>query len=85
MVQIMKHPLNGIEYQATPIDDATRLKDIKSFQARGNHKSSLLPEGIAAISKAYDIEVYKGWKILILPSIIPSIQNASITPLGAAQ
>jgi hypothetical protein len=74
----------GLSYPLEAIDEETRLSDIEHMLQRGNHKSALEPDGIAALDKAFSKEVRYQWAIPILPTCIKKIPGASVTPLGVA-
>ena len=75
---------SGVKYNMNPISEQDRISDIDYHINRGNHKSATTEEGLKSINKAYDKEVKYGWQIPILPSVIKSLKNASVTPLGVA-
>jgi hypothetical protein len=81
----MKHIIiNGVEYPLRPIDNKTRLADIKAMLQRGNHQSTATPENKKALTKAMDKEVRQQWAIPIHIDCITDILESSVTPLGVA-
>ena len=74
----------GATYPLKPITESERLEDISFMLERGNHKSAKLKENDVALEKAFSKEVGHHWVIPFLPSTIPLIPGASVTPLGVA-
>ena len=74
----------GASYPLRNLSEADRIKDIKFHLQRGNHQSTVLKENKLALFKAFRKEVKSQWAIPLLPSAIPLIPGASITPLGVA-
>ena len=72
----------GASYPLHPITEEKRLTDIQYMLDRGNHKSATEIDNKKALDKAFTKEVRHQWAIPILPSCIPLIPGASVTPLG---
>ena len=76
--------INGAPYPLKEISEDERIKDIHFHLQRGNHQSTLLKENKLALFKALNKEVKAQWAIPLLPSAVPLIPGACITPLGIA-
>ena len=74
----------GASYPLSPISEEDRLSDIQYMIERGNHKSAEIDTNKTALNKVFSKEVDHHWSIPLLPSCIPLIPGASVTPLGVA-
>ncbi len=73
----------GSDYHATPLEEHVRLGDLKGRLAYGNHKSAQ-GERAAILAEKMEKEVIRGWSIPLLPSHLPHIPDAEMTPMGLA-
>jgi len=65
-------------------NEKTRMEDLQSMLQRGNHKSAQSIENAAAVSKAFEKEVSRGWLLPITIESLTKINKLSIIPLGVA-
>ena len=63
----------------------TRLSDVKSMMAWGNHKSALTLENSRTMRKIYTNEVMHGWLIPLLKQTVFKIKGAYFILLGVAE
>jgi hypothetical protein len=76
---------NGITYpMENPLDEKTRISDLKAMIERGNHKSTKSTEHLLSLTKAYTKEVTHGWLIPLQVASLYHIKGASVIPLGVA-
>ena len=74
---------DGTEYHNTPVEDKTRITDLRHKLSKSNHKSAS-GEHSKILATKLAKEVDKGWCIPILPNHALKIPNLEIYPLGLA-
>ncbi|KAL9180713.1 hypothetical protein ACHAXT_011166 [Thalassiosira profunda] len=74
--------IDGISYPAQEIDERTRLSDLETQLARGNHKSALTPEAEPIVNKLFKQDAELGYLITITKTCIRKLKHAEVYPLG---
>ena len=78
--------MNGCSYPLkTPLDEKTRLSDLKAMIDRGNHKSCEKPHLAISLDENIEKEVNKAFQIPLPVKYLIKLKNAYVIPMGMSE